>query len=538
MQRRDFLKIAAASSAQLFVGVSARAGETEPSAAVNPGFRIRPFEWQEATSAELQAAMTSGRETSVSLTKKYLNRIAELDRVGPSLHSVLEINPDALPIAKALDAERKSKGPRGPLHGIPVLLKDNIATHDRMMTTAGSLALVGCPPPRDAFIAGKLREAGAVILGKANLSEWANFRGDRSSSGWSARGGQTRNPYVLDRNPSGSSSGSAVAVAAGLCALAVGTETDGSIISPSALCGIVGIKPTVGLLSRSGIIPISKTQDTAGPMTRTVTDAAVLLAALAGPDSRDSATESCRDKVERDYTRFLDAKGLRGARLGVARRYFHAGSLSAKVLNEALEAMKAAGAVLIDDDTSLNRAGNAEGEVLHYEFKDGINAYLADLGPGSRMRTLEDLIAFNEHNKDKEMPFFGQEIFIQSQAKGPLTDQAYIDALARCRRLSREEGIDAFMDKHQLDAIIAPSGGPAGVTDALYGDRDAGGSSGPAAVAGYPNITVPAGHVMGLPVGISFFGRAYSEPVLLKLAFAFEQAAKARKPPQFRASLG
>ena len=540
MKRRDFLKLAALGSAKILGGCPLTAVEAKTTSRDAASFRIKPFELQEATCAELQAAMTSGRETAVSLAKKYLHRIEELDRVGPTLRSVLEINPEALAIAAALDRERKVKGPRGPLHGIPILLKDNLATHDRMQTTAGSLALLGCTPPRDSFVAQKLREAGAVILGKTNLTEWANFRSEHASSGWSARGGQCRNPYVLDRNPSGSSSGSAVAVSAGLCPLAIGTETDGSIVSPAAVCGIVGLKPTVGLVSRSGIIPISQSQDTAGPMARTVADAALLLGALAGPDPRDAATEACRGKLERDYMQFLDPHGLRGARLGVARHYFTAGSIPAKVLEQALEAMKGQGAILVDgvDEPPLSRASESEWGVLQYEFKAGINAYLAQLGPTSPMRTLADLIAFNERNKEREMPFFGQETFLQAQAKGPLTDQAYLDALARCRRLSREEGIDAIMDKHRLDAIVAPAGGPAGVTDLVYGDRDVGGSSSPAAVAGYPNLTVPAGNIQGLPVGICFFGRAYAEATLLKLAFAFERAVQARIRPQFRPTLG
>ena len=482
--------------------------------------------------------MKSIRETAVSLAKKYLQRIADIDKRGPAINAVIEINPYALAIARELDSERKSKGPRGPLHGIPVLIKDNIDTHDRMMTTAGSLALLGSVPPRDSFVARKLREAGAVILGKTNLSEWANFRGDRSSSGWSGRGGQTRNPYALDRNPSGSSSGSAVAVSANLCAVAVGTETDGSIISPSTVCGIVGIKPTIGLVSRSGIIPIAHSQDTAGPMARTVADAAALLGALTGVDSRDAATESSRGKSHRDYTLFLDPNGLRGARLGVARKFFRSGAISEKLLESALEEMKGLGAVIVDVADDLARAGEAEREVLLYEFKTDLNAYLASLGPKAPVRSLKDVIEFNERNKEKELPWFGQETLIKAQEKGPLTEQAYLDALEKCRRFSRDEGIDGAMDKHQLDALVAPSGGPAGKTDPIYGDRGVGGSSSPAAVAGYPNITVPVGHVFGLPVGISFFGRAYSEPTLLKIAFAFEQATRARKRPKFLSEVG
>lgn len=539
MNRRDFIRLAALSGAPILLTRSSLAADDAPPSP--EPFRVKPFDLEEATIADLQAKMKSGKETAVSLAKKYLARIEELNRRGPSLCAVIETNPDALKIARELDQERKAKGPRGPMHGIPVLLKDNIDTHDRMTTTGGSLALLGSIPPRDAFITQKLREAGAVILGKANLSEWANFRGERSTSGWSARGGQTRNPYALDRNPSGSSSGSAVAASANLCAVAVGTETDGSIISPAALCGVVGIKPTVGLLSRSGIIPISHTQDTAGPMTRTVTDAAILLGAMTGVDPRDPATESSRDKGQTDYTKFLDPDGLRGARIGVARRFVRANSPSAKVFEKALEEMKSRGAILVDpaDETSLNRYGGAEWEVLQYEFKEGINKYLAELGPSAPRRSLQELIEFNERNKDRELRFFGQETFVKSQAKGPLTDAAYVEALERCRRLSRAEGIDAVMEKHQLDALVGPAGGPAGPTDLIYGDRDSGGgSSSPAAVAGYPNITVPAGQVQGMPVGISFFGRAYSEPVLLKIAFGFEQTTKARQAPKFLPTIG
>ncbi|HTD87791.1 MAG TPA: amidase [Candidatus Binatia bacterium] len=484
----------------------------------------RRSELDEAAIADLQAAMAVGKESSVSLTKKYLRRIDQIDRGGPSLNSVIELNPDALDIARQLDGERKSGHTRGPLHGIPVLIKDNIDTHDRMRTSAGSLALAESIAPQDSVVAKRLRAAGAVILGKTNLSEWANFRGDRSTSGWSGRGGLTKNPYALDRNPSGSSAGSAVAVAANLCAGAIGTETDGSIVSPSTVCGIVGLKPTVGLISRGGIIPISHSQDTAGPMTRTVRDAAILLGAVA---------ESASGKGHSDYTKFLKADGLRGARLGFAKRYQRGNS--AKVIENAIEIMKRAGAIVVDDfdDTPLSKAGSGEGDVLLYEFKAGINAYLAGLGPNAPVRTLADLIQFNEQHSDKELRYFGQETFVRAEAKGPLTDKAYLDALDKCNKSARVEGIDALMDKHQLDAIVAFAGGPAGKTDLLHGDRGVGGSSTPAAVAGYPNITVPAGEVFTLPVGISFFGRAWSEPVLLRLAYAFEQLTQARKPPKF-----
>lgn len=539
MKRRTFLQWTALGAAQAMLG-RAWARPQASAGAAPPPPPGPPFAIEEATIGALQAEMKAGRETAASLVEKYLKRIAEIDRSGPALNAVIELNPDALAIARALDEEMKTRGPLGPLHGVPILLKDNIDTHDRMMTTAGSLALLGSIAPRDSFVAERLREAGAVILGKTNLSEWANFRGERSTSGWSGRGGQTKNPYVLDRNPSGSSSGSAAAVSASLCAVAIGTETDGSIISPSSLCGIVGIKPTVGLVGRSGIIPISQSQDTAGPMARTVTDAAIVLGALTGVDPRDPATGASREKFHRDYTRFLDPDGLGGARIGVARRFFRSGGRGEKVLEAALEAMERSGAVLVDpaDDPPLGRFGDAEREVMLYEFKAGLNAYLASLGPGAPVKSLKEVIEFNERNREKELLYFGQETLLKAQEKGPLTERVYLDDLETCRRLSREEGIDAAMEKHRLDALIAPSGGPAGKIDRLYGDRGVGGSSSPAAVAGYPSITVPAGEVFGLPVGISFFGRAYSEPALLKIAFAFEQAAKARRAPRFLPTVG
>ncbi len=499
------------------------------------------FALEEATIADLQQRMQSGRETARSLAEQYVARIEAIDRTGPALHSVIELNPDALAIADRLDAERKSRGPRGALHGIPVLIKDNIATADGMMTTAGSLALAGAKPPRDAFIVERLRAAGAVILGKTNLSEWANFRSTRSTSGWSGRGGQTKNPYALDRNPSGSSSGSGAAIAANLAAIAVGTETDGSIVSPSNVNSLVGIKPTLGLVSRSGIIPIAHSQDTAGPMARTVRDAAIILNALSGIDTRDSTTMVNRSRGQIDYTRFLDPNGLRGARIGVARaKFFGYSDVTDKLVNDAIDAMKANGAVIVDP-ANIETAGkfdDSELDVLLYELKADLNAYLAGLGPKAPVRTLQNIIDFNEHHRDQEMPWFGQELFIQAQAKGPLTEKKYRDALAKDLRMSRTDGIDATMKKYKLDAIVAPTGGPAWVTDLVNGDHFSGASSTPAAVAGYPNINVPAGYSHNLPVGISFFGRAYSEPTLIKLAYAYEQATKHRRAPQFIPSLG
>ena len=497
-----------------------------------------PFELSELSIADLQQGLESGKFTARSLVEKYLERIEAIDRRGPQLRSVIEVNPDALALADAADSERRAKKLRGPLHGIPVVIKDNIDTADKMATTAGSLALVGSKPPEDSFVVQQLRKAGAILLGKTNLSEWANIRSNNSTSGWSGRGGLTRNPYALDRNPCGSSSGSAAAVAANLCAFAVGTETDGSVLSPSSVCGIVGIKPTIGLVSLTGIIPIAHSQDTAGPMARTVRDAAILLGVLSGIDSQDAVTAESEGHTAEDYTEFLDAAGLQGAKIGVARNCFDFHDAVERVMTAALDAMQQAGATLIDTEklSIVDESGPAESTVLRYELKADMAAYLARLGPDAPVRTLKDIIEFNERNKDAEMPYFGQEVFISAEEKGPLTDYKYLEALAKCRRLSRTEGIDAVMDEHGLDALVAPTIGPACTSDLVNGDHWLGGSTSPAAVAGYPSITVPAGFVFGLPVGLSFFGRAWSEPTLLKLAYAFEQATKARQRPTFLAT--
>ena len=489
------------------------------------------FDLEEVTISQLQDSMRSGARTSHSICAAYLARIAELD---PKLHAVLETNPDALAVADRLDAERKAGHLRGPLHGIPVLIKDNVATADRMMTTAGSLALAGVPAPRDAALVARLRAAGAVIIGKTNLSEWANIRSSHSVSGWSGRGGQCRNPYALDRNPCGSSSGTGAAIAANFAAVGVGTETDGSIVCPSGANSLVGLKPTVGLVSRSGVVPIAHSQDTAGPMCRTVTDAAILLGALAGADPGDAATATAPANVP-DYTKALDPNGLKGARIGVARGAF--GSPEGdRLVNAALEVLKAQGATLVDpvEIPHMKDYGDQEFTVLLYELKADLNAYLAGLGSASRMKTLADVIAFNDAHKETEMPYFGQETFIQAQEKGPLTDDAYIEALAHCRRLSRAEGVDVAFAKDKLDAIVAPTGGPAWLIDLVNGDcSGAGGNSSIAAVAGYPTITVPVGYSFGLPVGMSFIGKPWTESTLIKLAYAYEQAAKPRRAPRF-----
>ena len=546
--RRSFLQTAllsgaAAALAPLYpAGAAARdVSATAPNAdaPIPQPADVKSFELAEITIPELQDGMKSGKFTARSLAEKYLARIDEIDKRGPAVNAIIELNPDALSIADALDQERKAKGARGPLHGIPVLIKDNIDTADRMMTTAGSLALVGSKPPKDSFVAQKLRAAGAVILGKTNLSEWANIRSSHSISGWSGRGGLTRNPYALDRNPCGSSSGTGAGISANLAAAGIGTETDGSIVCPSSANGLAGIKPTVGLVSRSGIIPISHSQDGAGPMCRTVRDAAILLGALTGVDPEDAATAASAGKSQTDYAQYCDPRGLKDARIGVARKYFGFHDAVDALMEQALGVMKQQGATLVDpaDIATLGKFDESELLVFMYELKADLNAYLARLGPSAPVHTLQDIIAFNEHNRQKEMPYFGQDLFLKAQAKGPLTEKEYVEALAKNHQLARTEGIDALMDQYKLDAIVAPTGGPAWLTDLINGDHSAGGSSNAAAVAGYPNINVTAGFVSGLPVGISFFGRAWSEPTLIKLAYSYEQATKARQAPRFLPSI-
>jgi amidase len=494
-----------------------------------------PFTFDESSIAALEARMASGELTSRALVQAYLDRIAAIDKSGPAINAIIELNPDAIKIADMLDAERKAGKLRGPLHGIPVLVKDNIGTHDGMHTSAGSLALADSIPAEDSTVAAKLRAAGAVILGKTNLSEWANFRSTHATSGWSGRGGQTRNPYALDRNPCGSSSGTGAAIAANLAAAGVGTETDGSIVCPSSANGLVGIKPTLGLVSRAGIVPIAHSQDTAGPMARSVTDAAMLLNALAGSDPRDPATRDS-DKHRSDFTKGLDAGGLKGARIGVVRKLAGFDPYVDAVLAQNIAALKSAGAVVVDpvELPNLGKYDDAELTVLQFEFKHDLDAYLAGLpGSGHVPRSLADLIAFNEREKTREMPWFGQELFEQSEKRGSLDDKAYRAALAKAKRLSGPAGIDAALKKYKLDALIAPTMGPAWVTDWVNGDHAAGGSSTPSAVAGYPDVSVPAGQVHGLPVGLSFFGTAWSDAKLIRFAYAFEQATHARQPPRF-----
>jgi amidase len=531
LSRRGFVKSGLLGSIAAAT-LPAMAFAEKPSA---PHIAITSFELEETSISELAQGMASGKYTARSIAEEYLDRIEDIDRDGPTLQSVIELNPDALDIADALDKERKEKGARGPLHGIPIFIKDNIETADKMATTAGSLALVGSKPPKDAFLVQQLRNAGAVILGKTNLSEWANIRSNRSTSGWSGRGGLTKNPYALDRNTSGSSSGSGAAVSANLCVAAVGTETDGSIVSPSSINGIVGIKPTVGLISRTGVIPISHTQDTPGPMTRTVRDAAIVLGALAGFDAGDKATGDTRGKSSTDYTQYLNPKGLEGARIGVVRKYFGFHPGVDKIINDALIVLKQQGAVLVDpaDIPTIGKFDDAEMTVLLYELKSDLNAYFSRLGASAPVHSLKELIEYNEKNAKSEMQYFGQENFLKAEAKGPLTSKEYLDALKLCRRMSRKDGIDATIKKFKLDALVAPTDSPAWLTDLIDSDHFLGGSSTIAAVAGYPSITVPAGFVFGLPVGISFFSTAWSEPALLKFAYAFEQVTHSRKLPKF-----
>ena len=516
MKRRAFLGSAAALAAQTAAP------------------RRTAFELEELSISDLAVGMAQGRWTSQRLVEMYLGRINAIDRNGPRLGAAIELNPDAASIAEQLDRERKQGRVRGALHGIPVLVKDNIDTADKMSTTAGSLALDGWHPPQDSFVAARLRAAGAVILGKTNLSEWANFRSAHSVSGWSGRGGQTRCPYALHRNPSGSSSGSGAAVAASLCAVAIGTETDGSVVSPSSINGLVGVKPTVGLISRAGIIPISSSQDTAGPMARTVRDAAILLSALTGVDPNDPATVASQGNTQPDYLKFLDPGGLRGARLGIARKFFARNAEMDAFLNQCIDALKHGGAEIVDpaDLPSHGKWDSPENPVLLYEFKAGINAYLARLPAKRHPRTLAEIIDFNEKNRAREMPYFGQEVFIDSETKTP-TEEKYRDARKDCIRFTRTEGIDAVMDANKLDAIVTLTNGPACLIDWVGGDSDTGGCSSPPAIAGYPHVTVPAGLYRGLPIGLSFFGKAWSEAVLLRLAFAYENATKARRKPKF-----
>jgi amidase len=535
MHRRDFLSLSS------LAGISAirhnkkkKKSKTPPPPPPPPNrVQIAAGLLDEISVPELQSRQRQKLLTSERITEIYLARIEALDRSGPALRSIIEINPDALPIARALDAEFKLKGPRTPLHGMPVLIKDNIDTADRMQTTAGSLALVGASAGTDSWVAARLRAAGAVILGKTNLSEWANFRSTHSSSGWSGRGGQTKNPYVLDRNPCGSSSGTGAAIAASLATVGVGSETDGSVVCPASMCGIVGIKPTLGLISRAGIIPIAHSQDTAGPMARTVWEAALLLGLLSGVDPRDPVTQSSDGKSFPDYTRFCDPTGLRGARLGIARQYFNISPTVTSLMEQCISNMRQAGAIIVDPVEFSTNEGwrDTEMTVLLYEFKNDLNAYLSTRG--ASVKSLADCIAFNNANRASEMPYFSQELMEQAQAKGPLTDKAYTDALANNLKLTRTEGIDAILAKSNLDAIVAPTAGPAWVTDWIDGDHADSGCSSPPAVAGYPHITVPAGFQLGLPLGISFFGAPFAEPKLIKIAYAFEQLRKARRKPEF-----
>ncbi len=537
MKRRNFIQNIALASVAIPVLNSCSPNKKEKAVPSIEGESSNEFTLNEITIDELQQKMKSGEMTSRSISELYLNRIQAIDKTGPTINSVIEINPDALTIADVMDAERKSGKIRGPLHGIPVLIKDNIDTADKMMNTAGSIALEGNLPSADAFIIKKLRDAGAVLLGKTNPSEWANFRSSKSTSGWSSRGGQTKNPYVLDRNPSGSSSGSGVAVSANLCAIAIGTETDGSIISPASVNGIVGIKPTVGLWSRSGIIPISHTQDTAGPMTRTVTDAAILLGALTGIDEQDIATKRGEGKFLTDYTSFLDKNGLKGKRLGFEKGFLKGHVEVEALLKKAMEQIKKQGAEIIEIDSlkALEEAGKDEFTVLLYEFKTDLNKYLSTAK--GKVKSLKELIEFNKQNESKTMPWFKQELLEKSEAKGDLNSKEYIEALNRLLNTTRTT-INKIIDNNRLDAICWPSNGPASCTDWVNGDYSTGyGFTSPAAVAGYPHITVPMGKMSGLPIGLSFFAKEFSEGSLITLAYAYEQASLNRRPPEFKKSI-
>ncbi|WP_121811580.1 amidase [Mucilaginibacter kameinonensis] len=542
MHRRNFLKTG--SLAGLTISTLVAASCNQPSATSKADDTVAAenskddiFELSEITITDLQQKMQSKQFTSRLITELYLKRIDQIDKKGIMLNSVIEINKDALNMADAMDREREKGKVRGPLHGIPVLIKDNINTGDNMHTTAGSLALADNFAKQDAFIVHKLREAGAVILGKTNLSEWANFRSTHSTSAWSSRGGQTKNPYILDRNPSGSSAGTGTAVAANLCVIGIGTETNGSIVSPASVNGLVGIKPTVGLWSRSGIIPISKTQDTAGPMTRTVKDAAILLGALTGIDTLDLATLGSKDRVEADYTKFLDANGLQGKRLGIEKSALNDNPAVVALLQEAIKTLKSKGAEVVEIELNkeLKTINNSEFNVLLYEFKDGLNQYFVNAN--SKIKTLADVIAFNKQNEAKAMPFFKQEILEQAQAKGGLNSKEYLDAVKQTFTGTRKV-IDDMLAKYKLDAIIGTTNGPAVCIDLVNGDYDNGFSfSGPAAMAGYPHITVPMGLAHGLPIGLSFFSTAYTEGEIIKLGYAYEQASKKRVAPLFKPDL-
>lgn len=528
MDRRQFVRIG--------VAAGAAAGATPaPAATTAAGKQAGGI--LDAGVREQQRMMEAGKLTSHALTSQYLARIRTIDKAGPRINAIIEINPEALKIALEMDRERHLKRVRGPLHGIPVLLKDNIATGDRMSTSAGSLALSNVRAARDAHVATRLREAGAVIIGKTNLSEWANMRSTHSVSGWSARGGLTLNPYSLDRNCSGSSSGSGAAIAAGLATLAVGTETDGSIVSPASICGLVGIKPTLGLVSRSGIIPIAHSQDTAGPMARSVADAALMLAALTGADPKDPITQEGAGKGG-DYLAALRTGGLKGARIGVARNFFGDNVDVDAVIEKALAELRAQGAVLVETEVpNANKYGDTETEVMLYEFKADLAAYLKEYAPNASVANMADIIAFNQKHREQELAYFGQEQMERAQQKGGLETPAYREALANNHRYARAEGIDRVMREHRLDALVAPTGGPAWLTDFINGDHFTGSFSSPAAVAGYPHITVPAGYVHGLPVGLSFVGAAFSDAALIGMAYSYEQATLHRRAPQFPPSV-